>query len=391
MRLPRSTLLAVSFAFAVLCSSGSPSQAWVRCSGEGGDCVMNSSGRNLVRYGADQGHFILETSGTNRLGCNNDVFGDPAHGADKACDYMPAPPRKETWRTCAQEGGTCRLPNDQPRHVRYGAGNSFIYKIQSGSFPCNNDLFPDIARGQGKHCEFSDKPFSLGTKALAFRDCGTEYTQCGIGDGTDTALLRYGVGQAWEYRLAIAANIQCGNDAFHVDRARGDTKFCQVASLPPQIVGVVGRWHFVSDCTNCSTLARQVQVGVSGTRSETVTKGWAQEVSATYESSATFSGLGEKASITAKISHSETTAITNSLTRQKAETTTATCTSQPTQRLAMYQWEIDVDELCYVRDGQCRSTVSQFRLLCAPNPPRNYQPICPPSMCLDTLCTKCAS
>ncbi len=54
---------------------------WMRCAGEGGYCNFN--GYKEIRYGVgDQWSY---KSSKNGIGCNNAVFGDPAHGKAKEC------------------------------------------------------------------------------------------------------------------------------------------------------------------------------------------------------------------------------------------------------------------------------------------------------------------
>jgi hypothetical protein len=76
------------------CSSLSPSRllraaaqlqnrAAVRCADEDGFCSFR--GTATVRYGAD-GNYATKTF-TNGTRCANDVFGDPAFGRVKTCDY----------------------------------------------------------------------------------------------------------------------------------------------------------------------------------------------------------------------------------------------------------------------------------------------------------------
>lgn len=384
----RCIFLLALLTFPALFASTLPSRAWVSCGNEGDDCTMSSAGHNLVRYGANDSFFMVETQGINRIGCNNSTFGDPAYGDGKHCEYMAAEPEAETYTRCASEGQDCNT-QDVPRRIRYGAGGKWFYRIGSGKIPCNNDRFPDVAYGMGKSCEVSTRPFKLGQGAGEFRDCGTEGTDCPAGDGSDPVLIRYGVGAEWIYSLGTTGKVKCSNDTFG-DPAHGQTKFCQVVKLPPQLTSVVGQWAKVGDCQNCSTLQRQVQVGLSGSRAKTVTNSWTNEVSVTLETSVTFEKIGgEKQSVTAKTSTTEAKAITDTLTRQQAETMTATCSSQPTEKLEMFQWKVDVDELCYVNNGQCRSTISQFRILCVHDQPNGFKPICPPSMCVDANCTKC--
>lgn len=387
MRFIRYACLSLLLAFPILCGVTAPSQAWVRCGNEDGGCTMNSTGHNLVRYGANQSFFMVETQGINEIGCNNWVFGDPAYGAGKSCEYMPASPEKETFMRCSGEGQNCTLPNNMPRRVRYGANGRWVFRIASGTFPCNNDRFPDVAHGAGKSCEYSTTPYHVG--AVEFQECGTEGSGiCQIGEGTDPVLIRYGTGATWIYSLGTTGSVRCGNETFG-DPAHGQTKFCQVMTLPPQFTNIVGHWVKAGDCQNCSSLSRQVQVGVSGSRSNSVTNSWTNEISVSLESSMTVEGIGEKQTVTAKSSTTEAKAITDTVSRQQTETMTANCSSAPTEKLEMFQWRVDVDELCYVSGGQCKSTVSQFRILCVRDEPNGFKPICPPSMCKDANCTTC--
>jgi serine protease len=55
---------------------------WVKCAVEGGFCSF--SGTKTVRYGIGTSWYTKTL--TNGTGCNNTVFGDPAHGYVKECD-----------------------------------------------------------------------------------------------------------------------------------------------------------------------------------------------------------------------------------------------------------------------------------------------------------------
>src|SRR5262249_48337745 len=57
--------------------------AWVHCADENGFCSFR--GTATVRYGAD-GKYATKTF-TDGTRCTNDVFGDPAFGRVKTCDY----------------------------------------------------------------------------------------------------------------------------------------------------------------------------------------------------------------------------------------------------------------------------------------------------------------
>lgn len=60
-----------------------PHNEWVRCAVENGTCTFR--GTRLVRYGVGN-HHVTRTA-TGSIACGNWVFGDPAPGLDKVCDY----------------------------------------------------------------------------------------------------------------------------------------------------------------------------------------------------------------------------------------------------------------------------------------------------------------
>jgi hypothetical protein len=384
MRLLRNVVLAMPLGLAAICGSASPSDAWVRCGGERGDCVMNGNGHNLLRYGAEQNFFILETEGVDRIGCDNGWFGDPAYGTGKFCEYMPAPADQAKWTACASEGQRCNLPDAAPRRVRYGAGNKWIYKIKSSGVDCNNGVFPDIASGQGKSCQYDSQPFAL-AQGAKFEDCGTEGTECRVGEASGTILLRYGRGNDWDYRLSgsLAPTVRCGNEVFG-DPARGETKFCQYANLPITITELRGEWTRVGGCFNCP-LELAVQVGISGTRETTNTKSWAHTVGVELSAGGKDGALGGK--IGYSFTNTQSEGITDALTRHKTETKTASCPAS--KKVDMFQWNLEVDELCYVQGGRCSSRVSSFNILCAVDQPNDFRPVCAPTACKDALCKQC--
>ena len=98
------------------------------------------------------------------IGCNNGVFGDPAYGLSKTCEYQstsgttvtaPEPvPAPTVWTWCAGEGGTCGFSGTH--QVRYGANGSYAYKSATGAISCGNGAFGDPAYGMAKWCEYAN-------------------------------------------------------------------------------------------------------------------------------------------------------------------------------------------------------------------------------------------
>ncbi len=137
-----------------------PATTWTRCASEGNAC--NFSGTRQVRYGANNSYAVVTATGT--VACSNSVFGDPAYGVAKTCDYgaaittsaapAPAPaPVVETWTSCAVEGANCTFTGT--RTVRYGANGIYATKVVNGATACANWVFGDPVYGATKYCWYS--------------------------------------------------------------------------------------------------------------------------------------------------------------------------------------------------------------------------------------------
>jgi|GEM_PF-3939263 len=72
------------------------------CANEGGRC--NFSGTGIVYYGANNSYYYKENV-SNGIDCNNDVFGDPISGVQKACYYK------------ITSGGSCNNPSPNADQV----------------------------------------------------------------------------------------------------------------------------------------------------------------------------------------------------------------------------------------------------------------------------------
>jgi len=126
-------------------------EAWVPCAGEGDICRFNGSAR--VRYGVDQRYVYRNATGSIR--CSVDVFGDPAFGTPKRCEYQlhgsGSASSERGWDYCASEGGTCRFSG--AAEVRYGAKGRFVTKRAINGMPCGVEAFgSDPIFGEKKSC-----------------------------------------------------------------------------------------------------------------------------------------------------------------------------------------------------------------------------------------------
>ncbi|HXT09580.1 MAG TPA: hypothetical protein VN715_21910 [Roseiarcus sp.] len=387
--------------FAVLGSESSARADWRPCGNEYDTCDTGSISPHLVRLGGDGKYLIVETEGVQALPCDTHTFGDADIGKGKTCSYVPTPARTTAFRTCAGEGGLCRI-GPEPHLVRYGVpggngkpGNSgrWFYRIGSGDLRCDNDEFPDIAEGANKRCQVAVQPFTAGKEPLNFKDCGSEYSTCDANEGIEVTLFKYGSDSRWVYRLGTMSKIECSNATFARDPAEGARKHCYYAEFPPTLIGVSGKWVQVGECTNCAdgTLKRVLSVGITGSRTNKTSKSWSNEVSVEYEKEISPPLLGEgKLKVTNKFTTGGEESLETSLSRSSSTQMEAACKVDRESR--MYQWQIDVNEQCFVTGGGCRSTISTFDIFCAVNPPsQGYRgPVCPPGTATDNLGLKCA-
>lgn len=211
-------------------------QTWVRCATEGNGCYF--SGTRQVRYGANNSHSFKTAIGS--ILCGNGVFGDPAEGVTKTCDYAESTPVEvtptpvvDTWTKCATEGGNCSFTGT--RTVRYGANGLFAKGVFSGNASCNNGVFGDPAYGLTKTCEYgapiSNTPPPAPAPAPApvvetWTDCATEGANCTF---TGTRAVRYGAGGIYAKGVFNGATA-CTNGVFG-DPVIGATKRCSYSSI----------------------------------------------------------------------------------------------------------------------------------------------------------------
>ncbi len=152
-----------------------------------------------------------------------------------------------TWTQCASENGTCTVPSTMV--VRYGANNSWFYRVVTGSIACNNSTWGDPISGTAKACYYSPNgPTPTGgtgvtntrtpTRTRTRTTTGTggiTWTQCASENGTctfsGTMTVRYGAGSSWYYRVATGS-IACNNATFG-DPIQGTAKACYYSPNGP--------------------------------------------------------------------------------------------------------------------------------------------------------------
>lgn len=209
---------------------------WIKCANEWETC--NFSGTKQVRYGANNSYAYKTVTGP--VACHNDVFGDPAYGLTKTCEYAqitvtpaptpapvpaptPSPTPMPSYTNCAVEGATCSFTGT--RQVRYGANGSYTYKTATGSISCTNGVFGDPIPGIVKSCGYAES--STPEPVIeTWANCATEGGACNF---SGTRSVRYGANNNYAYKTATGS-ISCNNAVFG-DPVYGIAKSCQYSSI----------------------------------------------------------------------------------------------------------------------------------------------------------------
>jgi uncharacterized membrane protein YgcG len=140
---------------------------WTYCASEGENCRVRGTAR--VRYGAEGRYEYRNVDGG--VFCSARVFGDPAYGVHKTCEYMarggggggwnggggrPGGGGGDGgygrgWEYCGSEGGFCSFSG--PGEVRYGVNGRYVVRRAINGMPCSVDAFgSDPAYGKEKSC-----------------------------------------------------------------------------------------------------------------------------------------------------------------------------------------------------------------------------------------------
>jgi hypothetical protein len=395
---------AVLFLLSVFSCSGlrqlsAQTRNWVPCADEGKDCyIAPGSGTVLVRYGDGQKFFVNEYQNVRApVACSNVEFGDPAWGQDKHCSYRQVPTLdSSTFRKCSDESQHCGVSTseDTPVDFFFGTPNQWVHKYYSRyAGDCSpHDFFWDPSPGNPKTCSFFSPAFPRPTE---WRTCATEGQTCTIGNTIGTVLIRYGVkGKNWFYRLVAADSIVCNNETFRTgdsgimakfaDPDPADTKFCDILPLPT-IMDVFGRWHLVTSMGGKGTISHMVSTSITGSRQNTHSTSYSVEVAVEMSREWKLAGDGKfGAKISTKFGTTDVTSVSDTITRQTTNSTTATCPAGSSSS-QLWQWGVDVDEMCFAQ-GTCKSQIETIKYLCVADPPAGYTPTVSPSLCADNLC-----
>ncbi|MGS2717277.1 hypothetical protein ACVBE9_03830, partial [Eionea flava] len=202
------------------------------------DCLIDTDNDGVVD---NQDAFPADADETtdsdgDGFGDNSDPFPNDASNAADA-----------TWIFCVGEFGQCQLP--APAIVRYGSGNTYVFKTATESIDCNNATFGNPIHVR-KHCDYllsdtadfdndgvadsedmfpSDPSETTDSDGDGFGDnadpfptdhsngadqqwiyCAEEPYQC---QPTAPSLVRYGHSGVYTFQQ-VTDNIDCNNDSF---------------------------------------------------------------------------------------------------------------------------------------------------------------------------------
>ncbi|WP_334132186.1 hypothetical protein [Silanimonas lenta] len=203
---------------------------WTFCAREGERCQVRGWG--VVRYGA-AGRYVYREVRNASFRCDNTLFGDPAHGREKACevryDEEGGWGGGETgggWSRCAREGGVCQVQG--PATVRFGAdGRYYEREVRGGPVGCDVQTFGDPAPRVTKHC---DVRYGHGGIGPGPGPGGGTWTACaregGICRLPGPATVRYGANGQYTFRRFEGGSVSCDNRSFG-DPAPGRSKQCE--------------------------------------------------------------------------------------------------------------------------------------------------------------------
>jgi hypothetical protein len=126
------------------------------------------------------------------------------------------------WRVCAQEGGTCSMP--ERGVVRYGTDGLWSSRTMSGNVDCSNQQFGDPAPQSRKRCEVREYGTSSGGGGGGgWTYCAAEGETCSF---RGSAEVRFGADRHYTTRRAYNS-VRCDVHDFG-DPIYGVTKHCEV-------------------------------------------------------------------------------------------------------------------------------------------------------------------
>jgi len=391
------------FAAAVLITSSfanASDDVWTACGNQGKNCDIATQDRVLVRYGnlGKNNYFFFGVQGESAVPCSNFV-GNPSDDDSKQCWYNEDSSSipNTTWNKCADERGACNTGTDTPIWVKYGADDKWLFTVQNRTFTCDNDHFgwdPDV--GTTKSC-WVGYPAIYPSEGPDWTTCATEGNTCDLmatNYSNTGIIIRYGVGDAWNYKIATQSDsFECNNDNFG-NPDDGPNKACGITAYLASGVITEGVWNEVLTCRGANCGAK-FSITWGSTWSDSVTNQQTWSASVTDSVTAGIAIPPEKASETIAYSgsYANSTTYQQSLSDSLTGSVAVTC-DEPVGSddfRAIYQFATSSAADCLTGTGQCSSKTQTQDYICytgaqpLPTPPQ-----CLPNACVDgSYCTKC--
>ena len=230
-------LISACFGALVTLAVGAPLTAAAQSgvSGQGG--TFSLSATTTVSYGAN-GAFNSLTLAAGNYVCGDQLFGDPAPGANKSCYTSVTTPATTTTSSSTVltlltgQSGSFKLTSSS--NIAYGSGAQLAQKtLSSGTYVCGDQLFGDPAPGQPKSC-YSTSGSTSTTTPVASKPTSTNQLSMLIGQSgsftlASAATVAYGSGSQLVEKSLAAGTYACGDQLFG-DPAPGVNKQCYLST-----------------------------------------------------------------------------------------------------------------------------------------------------------------
>lgn len=356
----------------------------------------------------------------------NGFQGDPDAGAEKTCAYTDsnifgvklASTLVDGWEACSQS--PCDTNQDKKsyflRWVAYGGGGNgnWLYGLVGGdeALSCNAktfirnsklDMFIDV---KPEWLLYSGSV--LPTKCLLgpefkvryqtvpkWQDCASDGGLCSFREGSTLAVIRYGYGKKWTYRLVVQEKLPCGLTTFGVDPAPGVPKGCQYIPIGYPQAETVAKWERSYSCggDGCTKLTYSIQRGTKETRTKATSSSWSNTTTLSIANKGGISllGTGTTVSVSDSLTFAGSSTYTDALEKSTIVTETVSCGEPGDGGVFLYEFKINTSAQCQ-GNVLCETETYTGDYFCVTEKgkPKKYNgPKCLPDMCADLYCQTC--
>ncbi|MFK7885364.1 MAG: cytochrome c peroxidase [Gammaproteobacteria bacterium] len=234
------------------------------CANHGYTCHIPAGVTATVWYGSSEANkWSVLTNVTGSKICRNvpHGWGDPAPGYSKHCryvvnEYSDTVPSSNA-QHCANENGTCVIPQGTEATVWYGADSRWTAMSEvTSNLGCNNSVFGDPAHGTAKQCKVeTTRMDSVAVPAADARHCANNYRYCDVGSVAST--VWYGEGNDWAVKTDVTGLIYCRGWSFGVHTNWHAT--CRTVA-PPNYAGPANDLLPPADAIDCAAQGQHCNI-----------------------------------------------------------------------------------------------------------------------------------